>query len=521
MTPAQSDPVEPAPAPTGARTEWGWSVAFVAALLPLAGLAAHYLAKSLGAIQFPFELDHVEGQILANAVDVLHGRPLYHFLSAPPYTVVAYPPIYPGLVALLSSADPSQVLATGRAVAFCSGIAVPFLCAWIAHLLLGQDGRARSHRWFGPLAAALGVFAFRPYLEWAALMRVDYTALALALAAFGVYVRWQGTRWAWLAAPLWVAALFTKQSMLGGLAACLVHELRFHRRTAPGMLAILGVLAGTAYGALDLATHGAFTFGVVTGQVHAWDWAAAFEKLAVLVPELSLYVLLVLAAFMGLPGTKGSRLLGLFVLLAAVLDFVTIGKVGSNLNHLLELVAALAIMGGVVAGELFSGAYAGRPVVRAAWIAVVAGTVLVHHQALRWNRWVFVSPGTAWAERTGKPVLEAVRAAPGRVLSENLTFASLAGKQVEYQLFDLVQLQRKGRWDQRPLLEDIEQRAFVMVLLEFDLSGDPGWHADRFTPEMIAALRANYVMGRQIGAYTLYVPAGDAQAARNVNAGGT
>jgi hypothetical protein len=81
-----------------------------------------------------------------------------------------------------------------------------------------------------------------------------------------------------------------------------------------------------------------------------------------------------------------------------------------------------------------------------------------------------------------------------------------AGKPAQINTFMVAQLAMLGRWDARPLLDDIRRKEFALVFLTFDLM-DGRYNPDDFTPELIAALRAHYRPDERIGAYHLYRPA--------------
>jgi hypothetical protein len=61
----------------------------------------------------------------------------------------------------------------------------------------------------------------------------------------------------------------------------------------------------------------------------------------------------------------------------------------------------------------------------------------------------------------------------------------------------MTQLARAGRWDQRPLLGDLERQAFAMILI-YAIPEVP-LHRDRWTDEMLAAIERRYTVVERVG----------------------
>jgi len=113
---------------------------------------------------------------------------------------------------------------------------------------------------------------------------------------------------------------------------------------------------------------------------------------------------------------------------------------------------------------------------------------------------------TATEKAAAAQVERLVRGTPGDVLGEEMSFTVTTGHRIFLQPFEFTQLAEEGRWDQRPLLAAIRSGQFSLVVLRFPAGQDPGWHRERFTPQMLEAIRERYRLQQVIGTYFVYVP---------------
>jgi hypothetical protein len=74
----------------------------------------------------------------------------------------------------------------------------------------------------------------------------------------------------------------------------------------------------------------------------------------------------------------------------------------------------------------------------------------------------------------------------------------LDGRPIYFQPFEMTQLARAGRWDQRPFLDSLERQAFAAILL-YRIPQVP-LHRTRWTDEMLATIGRRYAMEQRIGA---------------------
>jgi hypothetical protein len=469
----------------------------VALLLVLAASAAAFALQGWSVITFPYPVDYGEGPLLDQAVRLARGESIYdRDLTSAPYAVANYPPLY-----VLAQAPWVRVF--GPALWY--GRLLSWLCVVASAVLIALILRALTDEWVASVAGGACLLAMPYAAYWAPLFRIDSLALALSLAALYVLVRAGDRRWALFAAAiLMTAAVYTRQTYvlaapLAGFAWLAARE--GCRRRAFTLIALVAAGCASVLLALNLATAGGFVFHTFTANLNAYR----LDRLLRYSRELVSFVpafLLVAAAFV-VAGrrfhTTAWRLVAPYVL-GAALAGLAIGKVGSNVNYLLEICAAMSLAAGAALAGLRS-----RPIV---WNVVVLVLLLQlsvllggtrYRQHLRWKL----------AQRpVMDELMDVVHRADGAVLAdEALGLLPLDGRPVHAQPFELTQLAHRGAWDPAPFLDELDRRAFAAVLV-YKVPWSP-IHRTRWTPEMLERLERGYDPARVVGHTVVYRPKED------------
>jgi hypothetical protein len=469
-------------------------VPLVALLLVLVASASLFVVQSWSVIPFPYPVDYGEGPLLDQSVRLAHGRGIYPAkLTAPPYAVANYPPLYPLLQApWVRWFGPAFWY--GRLLSWLSMVASAFLVAGILRVLTRQ--------WLPSVVGGLTLLAVPYVAYWGALYRIDALALALSLAALYSIVRWPGRATALVAAAvLLTAAIYTRQSyaLAAPLAAWswLVTRPAGPRKAWALAALVSGLSAGTLL-ALQLATDGGFLFHTVTANLNEFRIERLLRyagELGRLLPGLLLCGIVYVG--IGRRGNRSTWWLVVPYLGGAALAGLTIGKNGSNVNYLLELSVALSLAAGALLAELAS-----RPALRAvaALVLLVQASLLLggtrYQQHVRWKL-----DQRAELER----LMQIVHRAEGTVLAdEALGLLPLDGRAVHAQPFELTQLARHGDWDPTPFLDELERREFSAVLI-YRVPWSP-IHRTRWTPEMLERLERGYEVRGAVGHTVIYRP---------------
>ncbi|GIW08414.1 MAG: hypothetical protein KatS3mg060_3219 [Dehalococcoidia bacterium] len=181
---------------------------------------------------------------------------------------------------------------------------------------------------------------------------------------------------------------------------------------------------------------------------------------------------------------------------------IALGKDGASFNYWLEPLAAASILAAGALAVLFASrprlALAGAATV---FLVIAPSAASAAESARRGAALVEAErPAVEWA-------VQAARAAPGEVLSEDLAITALAGKPLafEYVIFSI--LWNDGLWDEGRLLADLESGRYPRLILLGD--DDPlAGNCLCMPPPVWEALRAHYRKVDRVGRYVLYEFAG-------------
>ena len=471
----------------------------VTALLILAQVLAVLLFLRHGweALRFPYPLNYGEGPLLDQAVRLAEFENIYRTnLSAPPYVVANYPPLF-------MLAQVPFVWLFGPALWY--GRLISLLSVAAVALFVGLTLQALTKDRIASVAGAL-IFPAMPYvMRWSSLSRVDSLGLALSWAGLFVVARWPQKRWSvFVSALLLVAAVYTRQTyfLAAPLAAFVWLVAQDQRRRAVQTAAIAGGASLLLFAALNISTGEGFFLNTVTANLNDFRWERV--SLNALGALLACPVLLLASlAFLLLTPRKENRAWWLVApyLIASIPTAVLVGKVGSDVNYLLELSAALGLATGA-----FIAWQRRRPRLRIALIALLAIQVLALAQSSRVASGLqnyVIDQRSEVAQLSGM-----VAGAEGPVLTDDyMGLLPERGKGIYFQPFEMTQLARDGDWGQRPFLEDIANERFPLIMI-----WSPPFareiKQDRWTPKMLEEIRDHYERKGRVADMVIYRPKG-------------
>src|SRR5687768_14877192 len=404
------------------------------------------LAYQFLAVSYPYSLDYGEAPLVDQAMRLASGQNIYRAdISTPPYTISNYPPLYVALVA-------ASVKLFGPSQSFFVGRMISVLCMWASSILLMLIVYAPTRDRFAALSAGLIFPAFPFVLYWSPLLRIDMLALALSLA--GLCLLADSFKEGQPASPrrlvgvalLLVAAIYTRQSY--GLAApfaAFVWLLARDWRQALRFAALVSGFGAVLFLILNGLTRGGFFFNIVTANVNEfsvdlleYNWERLRDTTFILlcVGGASLFLI-----------RRWNPLWTLAApyLIGASLSAATIGKIGSNVNYLLELCAALSLAAGVALA--WSRAYLSVYSLRAALLILLALAVgKMIHITLEDYTLDLRERRLAISELSQLEAL--VAETPGRILAdEYMGMLTLQGRPLFIQPFEVTQLAWAGKWD--------------------------------------------------------------------------
>ena len=231
-------------------------------LLAGAWAATLFARHGLAALAFPYPLNYGEGPLLDQVVRLAGMKNIYPAdLSTPPYVVSNYPPLFVLLQAPLVWIFGPEFL-YGRVISLASTMAVAGLISATLYVIT-RDRTASA-------AGGLTFLAVPFVLHWSSLDRVDMLGLALSWGGLYTVVRRPDRRGVILAALLFVAAIYTRQTyaLAAPLAAFTWLLAGGHGRRALGLATLSGSLSLLLLGLLSALTGGGFYFHTVTANVN-------------------------------------------------------------------------------------------------------------------------------------------------------------------------------------------------------------------------------------------------------------
>lgn len=337
-----------------ARGQWP-ALALLYALYAPAGMVLllylwGFLEHGWAIVRFPFQIDYGEMPELNRSWLLAHGQPIYVDWSAPPYQMANYTPLYSIVVAAGVAWQGTQFV-TGRLLSLSSTLATALAIGITAWSLCGER---RAGTLAGLIAGPLYVVA-HPVWNWGALQRVDAFAVALEWSGIALYgVGWlqRGQRAAlWATVPLFLSAAYARQTVVAGAFAAYGALLCRRPRLGLALIAVYAVAGLALLGMLQSLTAGQFWRHTVDGNLNDWSWARVdyygrpfWQVLHWSVPLAAMAVLA--------GGLRRQNQAPALYLLGAGATALTVGKIGSNVNYLLQLWAALALLVGLAVGHL-------------------------------------------------------------------------------------------------------------------------------------------------------------------------
>ncbi|HVB09384.1 MAG TPA: hypothetical protein VNM16_03340 [Bacillota bacterium] len=499
------------------------TLAYLAAAHPLLHYDHAFWWHAKSWFQANYQVDYGEGPMFNQEVLLYHGINIYRADTAPPFIVGNYPPVFP-LVASLFMRHYGLTFTAGRLV---SSLAI-MGAAIVAGLIVLQATRQVLAAFIagGLLPTFVGIYSWGPF------NRVDSLALFWSLCTVLVVLRYAGTRKVWLAVPLAVLTVYTRQSLVDGVFAAYLYLLfrDWKRGIAVGVVTLAAM--GVVFWGLQVWSHGAFYVNTVIDNENAWNWGGTVGNWHQWMGQGGRFVfrLGLAGAATGLLATGG--ILWPVWLAAATGVFATIGKTGAAVNYFFPIYAAAAVCLGI-----FIGGY--RRFFRRApfflWpLELLLPAMLflfIHGQPPKWAAHVPLLPraealvgsstlARAQVAHTGKrgdlgarnpgneQMIRLLQGVQGPVLS--LDFPSAvqvqAGHPMQWQPFELGTVHDDGRWDGQAFVQSINARHYAVIFFH-DLNGVRGYVHGALAAQIVLAVEANYTPATTVAGYQVWRPA--------------
>jgi hypothetical protein len=455
---------------------------------------SYFVFYARRALAFPYSVDYGEGPLIDQARSLARFENIY--LAPPathyPFRVANYPPLYPSLIAALGF-----VLGPSYLVVRALSILAVALCAFLIGSIVHASKGSATASMIGA-----GLFLASPYVAyWSPFARVDFVALALALGALFVATsRPQQRSTPIFCIGLAFCAAMTRQSYVFSVPIALTATFASQSRRAAVTFAIgFALTCVAAFVLLEAATHGAFFFNVVTANENGFDFPNLRTMLADLLETSMPLMGLALWQSQKRSATPAADRLMRVYFACSVIGALLVGKIGASVNYFLELVASASILGALAFARL---ARSEQPWSALAVLLIVAG----------WTLGIDVDRDDALdrkfrMQEDAARLTKILRAERGPILAdEKMSFLVETGHPIVLQPFELSQLAREGRWDPSPVLADLRAQRFGLILMD-DGPDVPAFVVrDRWTSDMLSAVKEAYEPTETLAGATLYRP---------------
>ncbi len=448
-----------------------------------------FLAWLLISVRSNFSWDDADPEVLNQAWRLAKGESIYRSIDLPPYTFAAYTPVYYALCAVLLKLTGLSFL-PAKVISLLAALAIGWALVHVDRLW-NKTGR-------GGLWSAFLLFLVPAFLYNSTRSNVQMLAVAFSIWSLVFFVRNRGKEAVLVSPLLAVLAFYTKQTQIA-LPLATVTYLAFKNRRR--LVAYLIVLTGAGFIPflwLQKITGGNFYLNTVRLAGLSYD---IFQIPQILVHHAGpLLGFIALALFFLCKRLRRGtwEVLDCYLMCLLGTTIVSLGRVGAHGQYVLELLVVTVV---------YLLRSTGLPAIKGHDLLVsIQVLILLFYAPL----FVFLEEGV-WdvrANRAAPKIFPVLNARPGPILSQQNSFPLFSRGEIYIQLFHFTALSRAGLWDQNRLVNEIERRTFSFVITEFALEqpvvSDNA--RERFTPEMIDALRRNYRCLQAIRPYYLYVP---------------
>jgi hypothetical protein len=323
-------------------------------------------------------------------------------------------------------------------------------------------------------------------------------ALAFSLWSLFFFLR---NRWweALIISPLLAAcAFYTKQTQVALPVSVAIYLALRNRRWLLPYISVTGVAILGPFLVLQGVTHGYFFLDVVELAKLDYDiWTIPSLSFDLIGPA---FILLGLASWQLSLRFRSERwnLVDVYFGVTFLMTIVSLGRIGADGQYVIELLAVTLLC--VLRSSDLPHAAVRNWMLNLQLVFLLVGTPwFIGHREAPWD---FAAAGAA------SKIYPILRTAPGPMLSRQGSFPLFVTGEINVQLFHFTALFRKGLWDQEPLLHDVDHHKFAWVISQFPLDGPIIFRGDRerFSPQLLEALRQNYYLKEAIFPYYLYRP---------------
>jgi hypothetical protein len=258
-------------------------------------------------------------------------------------------------------------------------------------------------------------------------------------------------------------------------------------------------ISGGIFLLLNIITQGGFFFNIITANVNPFVWNTVKDYAKKIVEYMPFLAGISILFFFTAGWFKQrSWWLAAPYLIGATLSGITIGKDGSNVNYLFELMAAFSFTVGAALGVI-GVSWKGKrwEWVGKGWVFKLILMSLIGLQVIGLREWCLQEHCKWPIDRTINEyaeierMVEVAKEADGPILADEfMGSVVLGGKALEFQPFEYKQLVTEEVWDEQEFILSLYDQEYAYIFL-YDTPWWDSQHA-RWTQNQLDAIYGNY-----------------------------
>ncbi|PIR32035.1 MAG: hypothetical protein COV36_05600 [Alphaproteobacteria bacterium CG11_big_fil_rev_8_21_14_0_20_44_7] len=450
------------------------------------------------ALNYPYEIDHVEGPIIHQVSMIAYSLPVYTPLQTAPYIVMNYPPVYHFLTLLFSIATEDFLMA-GRLISMLSMLLIGGV---IYYLVFNADREGLSKKSSAIIAAlAAGLFIGNYYAQnWSILMRVDLLGVLFEIIGVAAFLSIKEKNKKIIVATLFfLLAVYTKQSLFAGAAACFFSALIYDRKSALKLATTMAAAGLVIFAIGCFLTDGLFFTHHISANINAFSWQQAFNKTGTMLAEHWLIFLcsliFVVNSLCGKDYEKTA--LSLFWIFALIMS-LSIGKFGANYNYYLEFITVNSLVFGLALAWFLQNINDKRYIAVNMLIILTLFVQLILSVTDINRPWHVQKQGLLEKIADSEIIIPNLQKIKGEIVADNMVLLYNADRRLYFQPIMMTHMHEIGAWDESAMIADIEnKRLGGFVFNDFNCD-------ERYSREFMRAVKENYKQTLSTPHYKLY-----------------
>jgi len=461
---------------------------FLYRYIPLVAILC-FLLWSVTCLRSDFSSDDADPEILNQAWRMAQGQDIYRDIDTPPFTLAAYPPLYFMISAFMLKFTGLSFL-PGRLTSFISAIFIAWAMVCLSRRW-NKSGRAG-------LWAAFLLFLIPAFLYNSARCHPQMLAVAFSVLSFLAFLQNRRQYTLILSPLLALLAIYTKQTQIALPLAMVLYLAVRNRKWLLPYISVLAIGGLIPFLLLQNITDGYFYSNIVTLARLSYN---ALDILPIFIHHAGpVFIFIGMALSLLWKRFRNRELEEIDCYLTVVFLFTlfSLGRPGAHGQYVVELLAVVLIF--LLRTPVFL-----KTAEKNIWVSVQVLILFIYAPLF-----VLLEEGlhNRAANRAYPEIYRIIEASSGPILSQQGSFPLFTRGEIYMQLFHFTGLSRTGVWDQKHLLDAIEKQTFPYVITEFPVAESNGGAdgKERFTPEMIEALRAKYRFMKEVYPYYIYRP---------------